>query len=79
MVGLEAEEDLIAEPVRFKRETEVFVLMRRYGATYWAASSTHETAKQAEEAARATPIEGTDTWSIVKVRGLPVAVPSGEA
>ena len=79
MDGLKAEEDLVAEPVRFKRETDVFVLMRRYGESYWAASSTHETAKQAEDAARATPLEGTDTWSIVKVCRLPVVVPSGEA
>lgn len=71
------DEILEAEPVTPKATTEVFVVMKRYSNDFWSAFTTSKTL---EDAQRSAGIDATcQAWKIVKVSGLPIDVPAGEA
>ena len=67
-----------AETVKAVEMIEAFILMRKFGPTYWAATSTHETQSAAESASR-TAVNGKNIWRIVRVKHLPIDVADGEA
>ncbi len=80
--GLTFEEDevnnmLEAEFATPKTTVDVFVVMNRFGDNYWCASTTYYTLEDAQRSAGVD--ESIQAWKIVKVSGLPVNVPAGEA
>lgn len=63
--------------VKPTRKTTRYVLMCRFGDDHWGATSTHDTALEAQGAAKGGMI-GIHSWRVIEVTGLPIEVAGGE-